>query len=45
MVSNYLRNNQAALAAGHNDMWVLANTAQSVGYYKRSDIPLHYALA
>ncbi|KAL8290235.1 hypothetical protein RQP46_003174 [Phenoliferia psychrophenolica] len=43
--SNSFSNNQAALAAGANDQWVLANTPHSVSYYKREDIPYHYGLA
>ncbi|KAL8280901.1 hypothetical protein RQP46_006580 [Phenoliferia psychrophenolica] len=42
---NAFSNNQAALAAGENDMWVLANDPHSVGYFRRSDIPVQFGVA
>ncbi|KAL8276391.1 hypothetical protein RQP46_011189 [Phenoliferia psychrophenolica] len=43
--SNGWEKNQAALAAGANDQWALGNSPHSVGYWKRDDIPIHYAIA
>ncbi|KAL8286140.1 hypothetical protein RQP46_004628 [Phenoliferia psychrophenolica] len=43
--SNAWEQNQAALAAGLNDQWALGNSPHSVGYWKRDDIPVHYAIA
>ncbi|KAI5476592.1 phosphoesterase family-domain-containing protein [Pseudohyphozyma bogoriensis] len=43
--SNNYAWNQAAVNGGLNDMWALANTPYSVGYFKRQDIPLHFQVA
>ena len=43
--SNGFKANQGAYHKGNIDRWALNNTAYSTGYYKRSDIPLHFALA
>ncbi|KAL3608885.1 hypothetical protein FPOAC2_03896 [Fusarium poae] len=37
--------NQAALNHGANDHWAMNNTPYSIGYYKRQDLPVHFALA
>ncbi|KAI8652063.1 hypothetical protein NCS56_01423100 [Fusarium sp. Ph1] len=37
--------NQAALNHGANDHWAVNNTPYSIGYYKREDLPVHFALA
>ncbi|KAJ5161901.1 phosphoesterase family-domain-containing protein [Penicillium capsulatum] len=37
--------NHAALNDGLNNQWARNNTPWSWGYYKRSDIPIHFALA
>lgn len=42
---NGWQDNHGALHGGRNDHWVLANTPWSWGYYKRADLPLHFALA
>ncbi|KAI8608694.1 phosphoesterase family-domain-containing protein [Chytriomyces sp. MP71] len=43
--SNGWVQNHAALNGGLNDKWAANNTAYSWGYYKRRDIPVHFALA
>ncbi|KAF5008766.1 hypothetical protein FDECE_5004 [Fusarium decemcellulare] len=37
--------NQAAWNHGANDHWAVNNTPYSIGYYKREDLPVHFALA
>ncbi|KIK54166.1 hypothetical protein GYMLUDRAFT_48960 [Collybiopsis luxurians FD-317 M1] len=37
--------NHAALASGQNNLWVEANTPQSWGHFRRSDLPVHFAVA
>lgn len=37
--------NHAALNQGLNNQWARNNTPWSWGYYKRSDIPIHFAIA
>ncbi|KAM0547825.1 hypothetical protein ACHAPJ_010171 [Fusarium lateritium] len=37
--------NQAAWNHGANDHWAMNNTPYSIGYYKREDLPVHFALA
>lgn len=37
--------NHAALNYDHNDHWALNNTPWSWGYYKRSDLPVHFGIA
>ncbi|KAJ3984886.1 phosphoesterase family-domain-containing protein [Lentinula detonsa] len=43
--SNGWAENHAALASGQNDLWVEANMPQSWGHFRRSDIPVHFAIA
>ncbi|KIK54173.1 hypothetical protein GYMLUDRAFT_264781 [Collybiopsis luxurians FD-317 M1] len=47
--SNGWGENHAALASGQNasslDLWVEANTPQSWGHFRRSDVPVHFAVA
>ncbi|KAJ3968808.1 phospholipase C [Lentinula raphanica] len=45
--SNGWAENHAAWASGQNasDLWVEANTPQSWGHFRRSDIPVHFAIA
>ncbi|KIK60377.1 hypothetical protein GYMLUDRAFT_97114 [Collybiopsis luxurians FD-317 M1] len=43
--SNGWAENHAALASGRNDLWVEANTPQSWGHFRRSDIPVQFAIA
>jgi phospholipase C len=43
--SNSWQANHQALNGGLNDHWALNNTPYSLGYYKRSDLPVHYAIA
>ncbi|KIK54165.1 hypothetical protein GYMLUDRAFT_264776 [Collybiopsis luxurians FD-317 M1] len=47
--SNAWGANHAALASGQNassfDLWVEANTPQSWGHFRRSDLPVHFAIA
>lgn len=42
---NGWQDNHAALNGDLNNHWVLGNTPWSLGYYKRSDLPIHYAIA
>ncbi|SCO42877.1 related to non-hemolytic phospholipase C precursor [Fusarium fujikuroi] len=37
--------NQAAWNHGANNQWAVKNTPYSIGYYKRDDLPVHFALA
>ena len=37
--------NHAALANGNNNLWALHNSPFANGYYKREDLPTHFALA
>ncbi|WFD35070.1 phospholipase C [Malassezia cuniculi] len=43
--SNSWQANHAAWNNGSIDRWAQANTPYSIGYYRRHDIPLHFALA
>ncbi|GJJ08151.1 hypothetical protein Clacol_002359 [Clathrus columnatus] len=43
--SNGFTANHAALAQGDNNLWAIANTPYSWGYFLRQDIPTHFALA
>ena len=43
--SNDWRNNHAAWNEGEIDRWARNNTPYSVGYYKKSDLPVHFSLA
>lgn len=43
--SNDWQANHDALNGGVNDMWALGNTPWSWGYYQRSDLPTHFAIA
>jgi phospholipase C len=43
--SNGWTANHLALNSDLNNKWPVANTPWSVGYYKREDIPVHYAIA
>lgn len=43
--NNGWEENHAALNGDLNNHWVLGNTPWSLGYYKRSDLPVHYAIA
>ncbi|EJT98678.1 putative phospholipase C [Dacryopinax primogenitus] len=43
--SNSFENNHAAYANGTNDMWALDNNPASIAYFKRQDLPIHYAIA
>lgn len=37
--------NHGALNADRNNKWALANTPWSWGYFKRADLPVHFAIA
>jgi phospholipase C len=37
--------NHAALNGDLNNQWALKNTPWSWGYFKRNDIPVHFAIA
>jgi phospholipase C len=37
--------NHAALNYDQNNQWAIKNTPWSWGYFKRSDIPVHFAIA
>ena len=37
--------NHAALNGDQNNQWALKNTPWSWGYFKRADIPVHFAIA
>ncbi|RMZ79485.1 hypothetical protein DV738_g3307, partial [Chaetothyriales sp. CBS 135597] len=43
--SNGYEENHMAYNNGSNDHWVTNNTPWSWGYYKREDIPVHFAIA
>ncbi|KAK7449302.1 hypothetical protein VKT23_013445 [Stygiomarasmius scandens] len=43
--SNSWGANQAALASGQNNMWAIGNSPYSIGYFKRQDLPVHFAVA
>ncbi|RCI17139.1 hypothetical protein L249_1867 [Ophiocordyceps polyrhachis-furcata BCC 54312] len=43
--SNGWYENHAAWNEGSNDHWALNNTPWSIGYYKRHDVPVQWALA
>ena len=43
--SNSWQQNHAAWNKGEIDQWVQVNTPYSIGYYRRDDIPVHFALA
>ena len=43
--SNSWKANHAAWNHGQIDQWVNANTPYSIGYYRREDVPVHFALA
>ncbi|THU84746.1 extracellular phospholipase C [Dendrothele bispora CBS 962.96] len=43
--SNSWGANQAALASGLNNMWAIGNSPYAVGYFKRQDLPVHFAIA
>lgn len=43
--SNGYNENQAALNGDLNNLWARNNTPWSWGYLKRSDIPVHFAIA
>ncbi|KAK0522604.1 hypothetical protein OC834_006223 [Tilletia horrida] len=43
--SNGWAANHGAWNQGEIDQWAIKNTPYSLGYYKRQDIPLHFALA
>lgn len=43
--SNGWQQNHAAWNKGNVDQWAIANTPYSLGYYKRQDIPFHFAVA
>lgn len=43
--SNGWQPNHAAWNRGNIDQWAIANTPYSLGYYKRQDIPFHFAVA
>ncbi|KAL2003706.1 hypothetical protein VTN02DRAFT_2609 [Thermoascus thermophilus] len=42
---NGYQDNQAAINKGLNNHWARNNTPWSWGYFKRSDIPVHFAIA
>ena len=42
---NFYKANRAAYNNGLNDHWVRNNTPHSWGYFKRADLPVHFALA
>ncbi|KZT51729.1 putative phospholipase c [Calocera cornea HHB12733] len=43
--SNGFENNHAAYNNGSNDMWALTNDPKSIAYFRRQDLPIHYAIA
>lgn len=43
--SNSWQANHGALNGGLNNEWAVKNTPYSLGYYTRSDIPVHYGIA
>lgn len=43
--SNSWQANHAAWNNGQIDQWVNKNTPYSIGYYRREDVPVHFALA
>ncbi|KAH7874242.1 phosphoesterase family-domain-containing protein [Lentinula edodes] len=43
--TNNWAENHAALASGQNDLWPEANTPESWGYYRRSDLQVQFAIA
>jgi phospholipase C len=43
--SNGWTENQLAFNGGANDHWAVNNTPWSIGFYKREDLPVHFALA
>ncbi|CAN8103510.1 unnamed protein product [Discula destructiva] len=42
---NGWQDNHGALNGGLNNQWVLHNTPWSWGYYRRSDLPVHFGIA
>ena len=43
--SNGWQENHAAWNHGKNDKWALNNTPYSLGYFRREELPVHFALA
>ena len=43
--TNDWRQNHEAWNKGEIDQWAIANTPYSIGYYRRSDLPVHFGLA
>ncbi|WFD41109.1 phospholipase C [Malassezia japonica] len=43
--TNDWRQNHEAWNKGEIDRWATANTPYSIGYYRRSDLPIHFGLA
>ena len=43
--SNGWQANHESLNGGLNNHWAVNNTPWSLGYYQRSDLPVHYAIA
>jgi phospholipase C len=43
--SNSWQENHAAWNSGRNDRWAVDNSPYSIGFYKRQDIPIQFALA
>ena len=43
--TNAWEQNQAAWNKGKNDKWIAENTPYSIGYFKRKELPVHFALA
>ena len=43
--SNAWQQNHAAWNDGEIDQWAQVNTPYSIGYYRRQDVPVHFALA
>ena len=43
--NNGYEDSQASLNGGLNNHWARNNTPWSWGYFKRDDIPIHYAIA
>ena len=43
--TNAWQQNHEAWNKGEIDQWVIANTPYSIGYYRRSDLPIHFGLA
>lgn len=43
--SNGWQENHAAWNNGKNDKWAIENTPYSLGYFKRKELPVHFALA